>query len=175
VRRYLEAQDRKMNRGVSFLSYSIQNILHHAEAAHVGGIDQLNFIQNFQVEDWVTLGRKLALHSFRDFKCPSLLYILATYDMPALIRCQPSGRSCFRQEDEYYGMPIFAAMEGGSTGATKELLRIQTENQPSDSSLHELSRSFLRLKTLPTEGSVSAATPIPAGIVIPEYLDRLMR
>lgn len=143
-----------------FFEYSVSNILHHAEAAQVGGIDQLKFIQKFQVKQWVLLYRKLPMRRLFDFRCPSLLYLLAVYDMPALVRRHPSGRFCFRQEDEFYGMPIFAALCRRNTSVLEELLRLQTENQPSNSSLYKLYEQSRAADFFINKNAVYASHPL---------------
>jgi ankyrin repeat protein len=126
-----------------FLEYAVQNILYHAEAAEASGVSQKDFIKSFQRTIW------LKLHDlFEKFQArrhspePSLMYILAESNMPALIRTLSSNKSCFEVGNERYGTPIFAAMATQSHEAVQALLGVQAEAQPLTSPLHSLLKHY---------------------------------
>ncbi|KAK3370549.1 hypothetical protein B0H63DRAFT_504049, partial [Podospora didyma] len=124
-----------------FLEHAVQNVLHHAETAEVGGVSQKTFMQNFPRTQW------LKLHNlFENFKArrhtlnASLQYILAEFDMPALIRVLPYNQSCFEVEDERYGPPILAGMAMHSFEAVRALLELDAEVQPPTSALSDFAK-----------------------------------
>jgi ankyrin repeat protein len=125
-----------------FLEYAVNNVLYHAEAAQVGGIHQKEFIQSFQLTNWLKFHNLFEKHEIRRHTKASLLYILAECNMSALIRIHPLNRSCFDVEDERYGPPIFAALATGSDEAVQALLDVQAEIQPLQSPLHDLCRQY---------------------------------
>ncbi|RYP93093.1 hypothetical protein DL770_000839 [Monosporascus sp. CRB-9-2] len=122
-----------------FLEYAVENILHHAETADVGGVSQKDFILNFPLTTWLKLHNLFEKFDIRRHTSEaSLLYILAEYDMPALIRALPYNRSCFEVENERYGPPILAGMAMQSFEAVRALLEVQAAAQPSTSALRGL-------------------------------------
>ncbi|KAM0256047.1 hypothetical protein ACHAQJ_005246 [Trichoderma viride] len=44
-----------VNQSIPFLNYAVKNILHHANAAEMGGIDQTKFLETFPLKHWVRL------------------------------------------------------------------------------------------------------------------------
>ncbi|RYO97078.1 hypothetical protein DL764_007373 [Monosporascus ibericus] len=124
-----------------FLEYAVKNILHHAEIAEVGGVSQKDFILNFPLTNWLKLHNLFEKFDIRRHTSEaSLLYILAEYNMPALIRALPYNRSCFHVENERYGPPILAGMAMQSFEAVRALLEVQAAAQPPTSPLRGLAK-----------------------------------
>ncbi|RYP15649.1 hypothetical protein DL767_010303 [Monosporascus sp. MG133] len=124
-----------------FLEYAVENILHHAETADVNGASQKDFILNFPLINWLKLHNLFEKFDIRQHTSDaSLLYILAEYNMPALIRALPYNRSCFDVENERYGPPIFAGMAMQSFEAVRALLEVQAVAQPPASALRGLAK-----------------------------------
>jgi hypothetical protein len=137
-----EATDKEL----PFLQYAVQNVLYHAEAADIGGIGQSEFIRSFQHTTWINLHNLFETHQLRRYKSPSLLYVLAENNTPALIKLHPSSRFCLQVEDELYGTPIFAALATGSDEAALAFLEILLRMQPPDSPLHDLCKQYFEDK-----------------------------
>jgi len=126
-----------------FLQYAVQNVLYHADAAEGGGVNQKDFVQSFQLADWISLGNLFERHEIRRHTPnASLLYILAEGNMSNLIRVHPSNLSCFEVENERYGLPLFAALATGSDEAVRTFLETQAEIQPQTSPLHGLCKQY---------------------------------
>ncbi|KAH6844621.1 hypothetical protein B0I37DRAFT_327314, partial [Chaetomium sp. MPI-CAGE-AT-0009] len=113
------------NEKFPFLEYATQNVLYHADAAEAGGISQADFLQSFQLADWIKLDNLLERHEVRRHTAnASLLYILSERDMAALIKVHPANRSLFEEEDERYGTPLFAARATSSDKAMDAFILI---------------------------------------------------
>jgi hypothetical protein len=126
-----------------FLQYAVQNVLYHADAAEGGGVNQKDFVQSFQLADWISLDNLFERHEIRRHTLnASLLYILAEGNMSNLIRIHPSNLSCFEVENERYGLPLFAALATGSDEAVRTFLETQVEIQPQTSPLHGLYKQY---------------------------------
>ena len=126
-----------------FLQYAVQNVLYHADAAGGGGVNQKDFVQSFQLADWINLDNLFERHEIRRHTPNvSLLYILAEGNMSNLIRVHPSNLSCFEVENERYGLPLFAALATGSDEAVRTFLETQAEIQPQTSPLHSLCKQY---------------------------------
>ncbi|KAB8212275.1 ankyrin repeat-containing domain protein [Aspergillus parasiticus] len=125
-----------VDRVFPFLEYAIKNILYHGDAAEGGGVNQLSFIQSFQLDRWIPL--------YNLFKAPhelpytpgiSLLYILAEHNLGNLISIHPSNLCCFEVVEGHYGPPIFAALATNSGEAVRAFLEAQMQATPSESLL----------------------------------------
>jgi hypothetical protein len=126
-----------------FLEYTVRNVLYHADVAAGSGIAQGNFIQTFQLADWVTLDNLLEKYEIRRHtQNVSLLYILAEGNMSNLIRVHPSILSCLEVEDERYGLPLFASLATGSKEAVRTFLEAYAANQSPRSRLHQLCSQY---------------------------------
>jgi ankyrin repeat protein len=126
-----------------FLQYAVQNVLYHADVAEGEGVNQKDFVQNFQLADWINLDNLFERHEIRRHTPNvSLLYILAEGNMSNLIRVHPSNLSCFEVENERYGLPLFAALATGSDDAVRTFLETQAEIQPQTSPLHGLCKQY---------------------------------
>ncbi|KAK3343473.1 hypothetical protein B0T25DRAFT_485826, partial [Lasiosphaeria hispida] len=129
-----------------FLAYAAQNVLSHAEAAESSGVSQRDFIRSFPITHLVQ-----PHNLFEKFKARqhtpnvSLLYLLAEYNLSALIRALSSGQSCFEQEGERYGPPIFAGMAMQSFEAVRAMLEVQAATQPPISELLTLAECCERI------------------------------
>jgi hypothetical protein len=126
-----------------FLEYAVRNVLYHADVAAGSGIAQGNFIQTFQLADWVTLDNLFEKYEIRRHtQNVSLLYILAEGNMSNLIRVHPSILSCLEVEDERYGLPLFASLATGSKEAVRTFLEAYAANQSPRSRLHQLCSQY---------------------------------
>ncbi|KAH6718065.1 hypothetical protein BKA61DRAFT_475878, partial [Leptodontidium sp. MPI-SDFR-AT-0119] len=106
-----------------FLQYAVQKVLHHADMAGRGCVNQKDFVQSFQLAKWINLDNLFERHEIRRHTPnASLLYILAEGNMPNLIRVYSSNLPCFEIEHERYGPPFFAALATGSDEAVRAFL-----------------------------------------------------
>ncbi|KAK3302370.1 uncharacterized protein B0T15DRAFT_487544 [Chaetomium strumarium] len=95
-----------------FLQYAVEMVLWHADTAQAAGICQVNFLRNI-----------CATYDNRRHKsAPSLLYLLAEQNLPALIHIHDQNQHAFDIEDERYGPPILAALACGSHEAVTAML-----------------------------------------------------
>ncbi|OCL01719.1 hypothetical protein AOQ84DRAFT_426547, partial [Glonium stellatum] len=130
---------RSVTQEFPFLEYAIRNVLYHANIAGGDNVAQGDFIQRFQLINWIRLYNLLEEHEVRRYTPKaSLLYILAEYNMPNLIRVHPHKLSYLKVEDGRYGMPLFAALTTGSNEAIRAFMKAEIENQSTSSLLHEL-------------------------------------
>ncbi|KAK4466758.1 ankyrin repeat-containing domain protein [Cladorrhinum samala] len=101
-----------------FLEYATNNIFWHAEAAHVGGVQQGEFVETYArgtwFKSWLGLHNIVERHDSRRYRNTldtSLVYVLAELNLPNLIKlCPEPARSCFAEEKERYGTPLLAAL-----------------------------------------------------------------
>ena len=123
-----------------FLEYAAHNVLYHANAAEEGGVNQNDFLQNFQLANWIKLNNLFEKHQVRRHTPnASFLYILAESNMSSLIRVHPVNLSGFRVEDERYGLLIFAALATNSDKAVRTSFEVLAE-----SSLQRLFHTLLK-------------------------------
>jgi hypothetical protein len=121
-----------------FLEYAVQNVLYHANAADGCGVPQQEFIQEFQLADWIKLDNLFEKHEIRRHTLEAtLLYILAENNMSNLIRRHPQNLLYLDAGKERYGVPLFAAIATGSDEAFRTFLDVEMENQTQSNSLHE--------------------------------------
>ncbi|KAI1799316.1 nacht and ankyrin domain-containing protein [Daldinia bambusicola] len=131
------------------LNYATENILIHTERAEQSGVTQREFISKFPVGLWIECNNKRMRWEPESFlpsgvevaSSPilpsilepfppeaSLLYILASLNLPHLIQTHATGHSPFAAESTRYGTPIFAALARGSNEAIKVLLKMQMQS-----------------------------------------------
>lgn len=133
------------------LEYTFRNILHHAEEAAAGGINQEDFLQSFDIASWVqceSIFEQFA--SRRHEPTTSLLYILAEHDASSLINYHNDKLYGFREEDFMsfcrYSMPILAAIATNSHKAVYALLKAQADTEPPTSVLRTLCEQYAQNK-----------------------------
>lgn len=130
-----------------FLEYAIHNVLYHADIAAENGISQKDFMQNFQLADWIDFNNFFEKHQVRRYtQDASLLYILAERNMSHLIRGHPSILSCLQLESERYGTPFFASLATRSEEAIQAFLEVHAVTLSSESHLHALYGRFCHEK-----------------------------
>jgi hypothetical protein len=113
-----------------FLGYSIHHVLHHAESAEAAGVSEQAFMQNFPRIQWLRFHNLLENIKVRRHTLEaSLLYILAEFGMPALIRALPYRQNCFTAENERYGPPIFAGLALQNLEAVNALVEVHLGTQ----------------------------------------------
>lgn len=114
-----------------FLEYAVRNVFYHADMAEGSGVDQTEFLKRFQFIDWIELECLIEKHATRRHKLStSPLYLLAEYNAGHLISRHPDKLSCFREEDERYGMPLFAALATDSRRAVLALVKAHADENP---------------------------------------------
>ncbi|GLA16639.1 hypothetical protein AnigIFM62618_003234 [Aspergillus niger] len=83
----LKALCDSVSRKFPFLEYAVHNILQHSEAAEKGGICQGSFLNNFNLARWKRCNNTFERYKARRHtESACLIYILAKYDLPKLIR-----------------------------------------------------------------------------------------
>ncbi|KAK4239627.1 hypothetical protein C8A03DRAFT_42779 [Achaetomium macrosporum] len=124
-----------------FLQYAVEMVLWHADEAQAAGICQANFLRELEPTHMVSLGNICATYDNRRHKStPSLLYIFAEQNLPALIRIHENNRHAFDVEDERYGPPIFAALACGSHQAVTAMLEAQEQLHGGNCVLYHLTK-----------------------------------
>ncbi|KAL7972633.1 hypothetical protein HDV63DRAFT_393258 [Trichoderma sp. SZMC 28014] len=147
------------NKTLPFLDYAIRNVLFHANAAQKYGINQAEFLKEFDADIW-----NMVRGIFQDgvnSSGPRLLYTLAAENMSHLIGIYPSKLAFSEVGEEYFGTPIFAALAKGNNEVVLELLKAQAENIPSFHDLYEeyrrknfTVRDFRLHSTFPRHGNI---------------------
>ncbi|KAK8041744.1 hypothetical protein PG993_006267 [Apiospora rasikravindrae] len=126
-------------RAAPFLEYAVSHILFHANEAETKGFSQTQFLDTLPFNNWVTYHNVYQELSDRRFSpTVSPLYTLAVYNLGALIKAQPIGRSCFEPETQAYVTPIFAALACGHIDAAQALLERQLRIIAANTFLHSL-------------------------------------
>ncbi|CAH0048392.1 unnamed protein product [Clonostachys solani] len=117
------------------LKYCVQNIIHHADMAENGGVDQLTFISCFDRSGWIRKNNIYQIHQVRQYTpTASLLYILAEADASRLIQHCSSDETlttppCLKLEDERYGCPFFASIATKSFRACNKFYDLMAPSQ----------------------------------------------
>lgn len=117
------------------LKYCVQNIIHHADMAEDGGIEQLTFITCFDRPRWIRKYNIYQIYPIRKYTpMTSFLYILAEADASHLIQHYPSNEtstmpSCLKVEDERYGCPFFASIATKSFKACNKFYDLMAPSQ----------------------------------------------
>ncbi|KAE8141014.1 ankyrin repeat-containing domain protein [Aspergillus pseudotamarii] len=125
-----------VDREFPFLKYAIQNVLYHGDAAEGGGVNQLGFIQTFQLDRWIPLYNLFEKYQVRRYTPDmSFLSILAEHNLGNLISIHPSNLCCFEVMSGRYGAPIFAALATNSGEAVRAFLEAQVHATPPTSLL----------------------------------------
>ncbi|KAK7908763.1 hypothetical protein PG985_016066 [Apiospora marii] len=121
--------ERYFQTSAPFLRYAVHNILFHANMAEAHGYSQGQFLATFPFEKWVTYRNAFSEKDNRYTPNVSILYILASNGLDALINVYPVGHSCLAREQERYGTPLFAALNLDRTDAAKALIKRQISMQ----------------------------------------------
>ncbi|KAI0888269.1 uncharacterized protein GGS22DRAFT_95525 [Annulohypoxylon maeteangense] len=130
---------RSVDKAFPFLDYAVRNVLYHSDTAEGGGVNQMQFLQTFQIPDWVKLDNLFERHEVRRHTpTASLLYILAENNLGNLIKTRPSNLAYFEVEDERYGMPLLAALATDSHEAVRAFLQTLEKIIPPSSPFHNL-------------------------------------
>ncbi|PYH94072.1 ankyrin [Aspergillus ellipticus CBS 707.79] len=113
-----------------FLQYAVDNALYHADVAEGGGISQTNFLESFQLRDWITFSNVLEKYQVRRYTpLASLLYILAEYNFANLIINVRLKVSYLHIPGERYHYPIAVALTNANDAAVSVLLELNEELQ----------------------------------------------
>ena len=133
---------REVGTTLPFLQYSVKNVLHHAEEAQACGVNQGTLLENFPLARWLKFHNLFEPDEIRRHTLgASLLCVLATHDMPALIRALPYSHCCFEAEDGRFGPPIFAALALKNVEAARALLEVHLGVTPPASTIYNLEKS----------------------------------
>jgi ankyrin repeat protein len=117
-----------------FLPYSVNNVLHHANAAEGYGITQ-NHLRHFPLDRWIEFNNLFEKHEVRKYtKDVTLLYLLAERNLKSLIEASPPIPGCLEVGNERYGPPIFASVVCKSVDATQSFVEeLRRHRSPADS------------------------------------------
>ena len=113
-----------------FLEYAICNIFAHADVAHAEGVDQEDFVKDFELSNWIQLNNIIERYQVRRVRDMDLLYILAEKNCPSLISILMQDGLCTRRRSGRYGNPIFAAIANDSHQAFEALVRGDSQAHP---------------------------------------------
>ncbi|KAK0728285.1 hypothetical protein B0T26DRAFT_848594, partial [Lasiosphaeria miniovina] len=134
---------RSAARKFPFLEYTVRNVLFHADVAAGSGINQNEFLRDFQLPVWIDFDNLFEKHNIRRHTSnASLLYILAEHNIGNLITSYPSNLTYFEVGEERYGPPFFAAVATNSDEAVRALLMAQLGIQLPASLLHRTLESY---------------------------------
>lgn len=128
-----------------FLEYAFRTVLYHSNEAAAFGVDQVTFLQSFDLAHWKMFEFLFEQYKNRlHWRDTSLLYILAEYNAAKLIEYHPDRSSGFKAEEghERYGMPVLAAVATNSRQAVYTLLKAQADAEPPTSLLHSLCEQY---------------------------------
>ena len=131
----------------------MENILWHAEAAQTAELNQRDFISAFPLADWLKLHNIVERYDSHRYTQASFLYILAEFDLPALIEVHGNIKHVFNTERERYETTIFAALASGShrpaarmleslVGTSEELSLLFTQWKPDKGQYSAFGRDF---------------------------------
>jgi ankyrin repeat protein len=128
--------------------YSVRNILYHADASEEMGISQQRFMHNFPLLRWVRLdnllqGSESRVPGWRT-NGVGILYILAIYNMPNLIRSYPLATSYLDGETERYGPPLFAALVMKNREVVRAFFESHVARQPLSQKIAEFCAQYLQ-------------------------------
>ncbi|KAK3347052.1 ankyrin repeat-containing domain protein [Lasiosphaeria hispida] len=144
VKTPMPVSSREMSQAVRreypFLDYSVHNVLRHANDAQKHGMEQTAFLDDFPLQQWITLHNTLEKFPVRQHKeSVGFLYILAQTNSAELIKKIPLRTgSCFHAGPGRYGPPILAAIVNESSEAVQALLEAEARAHPPESLLHEV-------------------------------------
>ncbi|KAI0105683.1 hypothetical protein GGR51DRAFT_560155 [Nemania sp. FL0031] len=95
---------------VPFLDYATGNLLFHANAAEAGGISQTKFLREFPLQRWLAVQ-----NIYSQFYPPdsTILYILATKGLGALLTNHIKHTEQIDTRGEQYGLSILSAIMNG--------------------------------------------------------------
>ncbi|KAK6343594.1 hypothetical protein TWF730_011187 [Orbilia blumenaviensis] len=133
-----------MSQKYPFLEYASQNVLLHADSAAVA-ISQTKFLSEFELclPHWTQVVNVFEKHRIRKYNPGiELLYVLAERGTANLILFEPNRKSFFNIGHGRYGPPLFAALAVGHHDVVKTFLKIQTQNEPANSPLHDLYKQY---------------------------------
>lgn len=116
----VEISRQKPGRRFPFLQYANHYILHHANAA-ASTIPQDCFLKKFSVENFENWAMIRNFFGRKEDSPPTLLYVLAEYNLTALVRIHLRLDPKFNCKGGRYGYPIFVALKNGHPGVVKEL------------------------------------------------------
>ena len=112
-------KDWKRCQDYPLFEYAIDYVLQHAEAAAIGGVPQLSFLKKFSFKPGIFMSNSWSSSSKSS---PSLLYILAIKNLPALITIWLTVEPDFSFSIEDEKSPMIAALNSGNVAAIRALL-----------------------------------------------------
>jgi hypothetical protein len=103
--------------------YALESILHHAERAGRMGIPQQQFLLGFPLAEWIRHHHHCISQKFQPDT--SLTYILAAWNLPALIKMYPPSYACFRKEScRDSSSPMIVALLNRNIAAVKAFVAV---------------------------------------------------
>jgi ankyrin repeat protein len=106
-----------------FLEYAVRNVLIHSNFSHEEGVDQTNFINEFEFAKWIKMHNIIEKFKIRCLSPDvNILYVLTEKNCSSLITIRMQGAVSFQGENGRYGHPIFAAIACGHQQAFEALL-----------------------------------------------------
>jgi ankyrin repeat protein len=147
---YAKELRQRLQKEFPILSYAVQNVLYHANAAEMDQSEQDLFFQIFNLDFWSILNNVFERfqRSWLDRRVTQL-YVLAMHNAGNLIRRHPSRSFCLETEKSRYGLPLLAALATNSYDAVAAFLEVHaqaalSENHPNACVLHQLYKEYLR-------------------------------
>ena len=107
-----------------FLEYAIDNVLRHSESAEQENVmSQREFLSTFPLSLWICLFNSIESHEIRRHPADvNLVYILASYNLPQLIRIHPGSPRHLDIRGGRYEYPLLAALIFRNIEAIEALL-----------------------------------------------------
>jgi hypothetical protein len=104
-----------------FLDYATRHVLHHANSAE-DDIPQITFLKNFALKRWLHLSNLFQQYEVRRYTTEaSLVYVLADYNLPSLVRSAVDNGFDAHPKGERYEYPLLAALKNGHEEVYKTL------------------------------------------------------
>ncbi|KAK3348763.1 ankyrin repeat-containing domain protein [Lasiosphaeria hispida] len=93
-----------------FLEYASENVLYHSDRAQLEGLSQGDFVKTFPVRGWSFVHNMFERYHNRQYPADiDILYVLANYNLPNLIRIHRDSPRHFDIFGGRYGYPFLAA------------------------------------------------------------------
>jgi ankyrin repeat protein len=112
-----------------FLAYAINNVLAHADKSHAEGISQEDFVQRFELHNWITVYNSSHLYD-RYPEDISFMYVLADQNCPNLITVLMKNQPCTGSEKGDYGFPVCAAIRHHYEKVLEALSKCSSHSHP---------------------------------------------
>ena len=128
------------------LEHVVQNLIHYADLAQGGGINQKEFLRTFPMAIWsgyMNIFEKPKNRKHHDIGIDDLLYILAERNAANLCSCMDFTSDYMKATNHRYRFPLFAALANNSREVTGTFLKAISLNTDKPA-LQELYHGWLR-------------------------------